>query len=108
MTILAIGARQLVLAPFAGKVDRGVVGVARLYDERFDGKSPCSRRSRKASAMRWNAFASGGARRPLCPRACCATRSRGAGAGCSGARLRRRRRLSRRRERDSSALEPGR
>jgi signal transduction histidine kinase len=33
---LAIGVRQLVLAPFAGKVDRGVVGVARLYDERFD------------------------------------------------------------------------
>ena len=33
---LSIGARQLVLAPFAGKVDRGVVGVARLYDERFD------------------------------------------------------------------------
>ena len=33
---LSIGVRQLVLAPFAGKVDRGVVGVARLYDERFD------------------------------------------------------------------------
>ena len=33
---LAIGGRQLVLAPFAGKVDRGVVGIARLYDERFD------------------------------------------------------------------------
>lgn len=34
--VLASGVRQLVLAPFAGKVDRGVVGVARLYDERFD------------------------------------------------------------------------
>jgi PAS domain S-box-containing protein len=34
--LLANGVRQLVLAPFAGKVDRGVVGVARLYDERFD------------------------------------------------------------------------
>jgi PAS domain S-box-containing protein len=33
---LSIGACQFVLAPFAGKVDRGVVGVARLYDERFD------------------------------------------------------------------------
>ena len=33
---LSIGARQLVLAPFAGKADRGVVGVARLYDEPFD------------------------------------------------------------------------
>lgn len=32
----AIGVRQLVLAPFAGTVDRGVVGVARLYDEGFD------------------------------------------------------------------------
>ena len=34
--VLALGARQLVLAPFAGKVVRGVVGVARLYDEPFD------------------------------------------------------------------------
>jgi PAS domain S-box-containing protein len=34
--LLANGVRQLVLAPFAGKVDRGVVGVARLYDEGFD------------------------------------------------------------------------
>jgi PAS domain S-box-containing protein len=34
--LLTIGVRQLVLTPFAGKVDRGVVGVARLYDERFD------------------------------------------------------------------------
>jgi len=34
--LLANGVRQLVLAPFAGKVDRGVVGVARLYDEAFD------------------------------------------------------------------------
>lgn len=33
---LSIGVRQFVLAPFAGKVDRGVVGVARLYEERFD------------------------------------------------------------------------
>ena len=31
-----IGIRRLVLAPFAGEVDRGVVGVARGYDERFD------------------------------------------------------------------------
>jgi PAS domain S-box-containing protein len=31
-----IGIRRLVLAPFAGEVDRGVVGVARVYDERFD------------------------------------------------------------------------
>jgi PAS domain S-box-containing protein len=34
--LLGIGIRQLVLAPFAGEVDRGVVGVARLYDEPFD------------------------------------------------------------------------
>ena len=34
--LLAIGVRELVLVPFAGEVDRGVVGVARLYDERFD------------------------------------------------------------------------
>jgi signal transduction histidine kinase len=34
--LLATGVRELVLAPFAGEVDRGVVGVARLYDERFD------------------------------------------------------------------------
>ena len=33
---LGIGARQLALAPFAGDVERGVVGVARLYDEPFD------------------------------------------------------------------------
>jgi PAS domain S-box-containing protein len=32
----AIGVRQLVLVPFAWDGDRGVVGVARLYDERFD------------------------------------------------------------------------
>ena len=31
-----IGVRQLVLAPFGGRVDRGVVGVARLCDEHFD------------------------------------------------------------------------
>jgi signal transduction histidine kinase len=34
--LLGIGVSQLALAPFAGEVDRGVVGVARLYDERFD------------------------------------------------------------------------
>jgi PAS domain S-box-containing protein len=34
--LLEIGVRELVLVPFAGKVDRGVVGVARLYEERFD------------------------------------------------------------------------
>jgi signal transduction histidine kinase len=34
--LLGIGVRQLVLAPFAGEVDRGVVGVGRLYDEPFD------------------------------------------------------------------------
>jgi PAS domain S-box-containing protein len=34
--LLGIGVRELVLAPFARKVDRGVVGVARLYEERFD------------------------------------------------------------------------
>ena len=43
--LLRIGARELVLVPFAGEVDRGVVGVARLYEERFDaGKLRCSRR----------------------------------------------------------------
>ena len=58
MTILSIGARQLILAPFAGKVDRGVVGVARLYDERFDeGEVALLEASWKASAMRLNAFA---------------------------------------------------
>ena len=31
-----IGVRQLVLAPFGGNVERGVVGVARLRDEHFD------------------------------------------------------------------------
>jgi PAS domain S-box-containing protein len=34
--LLATGVRELILAPFAGEVDRGVVGVARLYEERFD------------------------------------------------------------------------
>jgi PAS domain S-box-containing protein len=34
--LLEIGVRQLVLAPFVGEVDRGAVGVARLYDEPFD------------------------------------------------------------------------
>ena len=34
--LFGIGIRRLVLAPFAGEVDRGVVGVARVYDERFD------------------------------------------------------------------------
>ncbi|MGH3083881.1 MAG: sensor histidine kinase [Gaiellaceae bacterium] len=34
--LLPIGARELVLVPFVGEVGRGVVGVARLYDERFD------------------------------------------------------------------------
>jgi PAS domain S-box-containing protein len=34
--LLGIGVRELVLAPFGGQVDRGVVGVARLYDEPFD------------------------------------------------------------------------
>jgi PAS domain S-box-containing protein len=34
--LLGTGVRELVLAPFAGQVGRGLVGVARLYDERFD------------------------------------------------------------------------
>jgi PAS domain S-box-containing protein len=34
--LLEIGARELVVVPFNCDVDRGVVGVARLYDERFD------------------------------------------------------------------------
>jgi PAS domain S-box-containing protein len=34
--LLSIGVRELVLVPFFGDVGRGVVGVARLYDERFD------------------------------------------------------------------------
>jgi PAS domain S-box-containing protein len=34
--LLGIGAREFVLMPFAGRVDRGVVGLARLYDEPFD------------------------------------------------------------------------
>jgi PAS domain S-box-containing protein len=34
--LLSIGVRELVLVPFFGKVGRGVVGVARLYDEPFD------------------------------------------------------------------------
>jgi two-component system, OmpR family, phosphate regulon sensor histidine kinase PhoR len=34
--LLTVGARALVLAPFATATARGVVGVARLYDERFD------------------------------------------------------------------------
>jgi two-component system, OmpR family, phosphate regulon sensor histidine kinase PhoR len=34
--LLEIGVRELVLVPFSGEVDRGVVGVARLYDEPFD------------------------------------------------------------------------
>jgi PAS domain S-box-containing protein len=33
---LGIGIRELVLAPFAGEVAHGVVGVGRLYDEPFD------------------------------------------------------------------------
>ena len=34
--LLTIGAREHILMPFVGEVGRGVVGVARLYDERFD------------------------------------------------------------------------
>jgi PAS domain S-box-containing protein len=34
--LLELGVRELLLVPFTGEVDRGVVGVARLYDERFD------------------------------------------------------------------------
>ena len=34
--LLRIGVSELVLVPFAGEVDCGVVGVARLYDEPFD------------------------------------------------------------------------
>ncbi len=34
--LLRIGARELVLVPFAGELERGVVGVARLYDQSFD------------------------------------------------------------------------
>jgi PAS domain S-box-containing protein len=34
--LLSIGVRELVLVPFFGQGGRGVVGVARLYDERFD------------------------------------------------------------------------
>ena len=34
--LLGIGVQELVLVPFTGEVDRGVVGVARLYDEPFD------------------------------------------------------------------------
>jgi PAS domain S-box-containing protein len=34
--LLGIGVRALGVVPFTGDVDRGVVGVARLYDERFD------------------------------------------------------------------------
>jgi PAS domain S-box-containing protein len=34
--LLSVGARVLVLAPFSAATGRGVVGVARLHDERFD------------------------------------------------------------------------
>jgi PAS domain S-box-containing protein len=34
--LLGIGARELALVPFVGEVERGVVGVARLYDQPFD------------------------------------------------------------------------
>ena len=34
--LLGIGIRELVLVPFSGHVERGVVGVARLYEEPFD------------------------------------------------------------------------
>jgi PAS domain S-box-containing protein len=34
--LLGIGVRELALVPFTGEVERGVVGVARLYEERFD------------------------------------------------------------------------
>ena len=34
--LLGMGIRELVLAPFAGEAARGIVGVGRLYDERFD------------------------------------------------------------------------
>ena len=34
--LLGIGARELVLVPFVGDIERGVVGVARLYDQPFD------------------------------------------------------------------------
>lgn len=34
--LLQLGARELILVPFSGEVERGVVGVARLYDDHFD------------------------------------------------------------------------
>jgi PAS domain S-box-containing protein len=34
--LLGIGSSELVLVPFSGDLERGVVGVARLYDDRFD------------------------------------------------------------------------
>jgi PAS domain S-box-containing protein len=34
--LLGVGVRELVLVPFSGEVERGVVGVARLYDQPFD------------------------------------------------------------------------
>jgi PAS domain S-box-containing protein len=34
--LLGVAARELVLVPFAGEVERGVVGVGRLYDQPFD------------------------------------------------------------------------
>jgi PAS domain S-box-containing protein len=34
--LLSMGVRELVLVPFGGEAGRGVVGVARLYDECFD------------------------------------------------------------------------
>jgi signal transduction histidine kinase len=34
--VLGLGIRKLVLVPFGAGADRGIVGVGRLYDERFD------------------------------------------------------------------------
>jgi PAS domain S-box-containing protein len=34
--LLGVGVRELILVPFAGEVERGVVGVARLYAQPFD------------------------------------------------------------------------
>jgi signal transduction histidine kinase len=36
LDLLSVGARAVVVAPFGGRAMRGVVGVARLYDQRFD------------------------------------------------------------------------
>ena len=66
---------ELVLVPFAGEVDRGVVGVARLYDEPFDQAEVALLEAVVESVRHAGTDPARRARCPPHPRACGATGS---------------------------------